>query len=288
MFLDIRHRTTYSYQHAVILEPHMIRLTPRADSYRRLIERTLTIIPEPDGVNESLDYNGALSHYVWFQRQTPQLTVLSHVVLELNERNPFDFIVHPASCLNLPMQYPEHMSSQLKPFLLSQPVHEKVNAFALNVLNESNHNVIEFVTLLARKVRQECIYENRKSGEPYAPEKVLAMRQGSCRDLTVLYIAAAQAVGLAARFVSGYYFDQSPKNPDLHAWAEVYIPGGGWKGFDPTIGLACYGHHIALAAAASSTQTAAIEGAFLGQPESQMDVQIEYQYLKQIPRPVEF
>ena len=100
MFLDIRHRTTYSYQHAVILEPHMIRLTPRADSYRRLIERTLTIIPEPDGVNESLDYNGALSHYVWFQRQTPQLTVLSHVVLELNERNPFDFIVHPASCLN--------------------------------------------------------------------------------------------------------------------------------------------------------------------------------------------
>ena len=130
--------------------------------------------------------------------------------------------------------------------------------------------MVEFVSLLAKKVRVSCAYETRDTGQPHTPEKTLATRRGSCRDLAVLYVAAAQTAGLAARFVSGYYFDQSPAHPQLHAWAEVYIPGGGWRGYDPTIGLACYGHHIVLAAAAIPSQTAAIEGAFLGNPESHM------------------
>ena len=127
---------------------------------------------------------------------------------------------------------------------------------------------MEFSLLLSKRISEECAYKQRHTGEPYSAQKVLSDRRGSCRDLAVLYMAAARAAGLAARFVSGYYFDQSPKHPQLHAWAEVYIPGGGWRGYDPTLGLACYGHHIALAAGASSFQTAAVEGAFLGKPKS--------------------
>lgn len=288
MYLAIRHTTNYSYDQLVLLEPHMIRLTPRADSYSRIIERTLTIIPEPDGVTVNLDYTGSLSHLVWFNRQTNSLSVVSRLILELNEGNPFGFIVHPSECLNLPMEYPMDMLSQLRPFLEFEPMPEMVRDFALSVMAESKNNVLNFATLLAQKISQEFTYEIRDLGEPHSPQKVMQRRRGSCRDLSILYIAAARAVGLAARFVSGYFFDQSPKNPQMHAWAEVYIPGGGWRGYDPTIGLACYGHHIALAAGSLSAQAAPVEGTFLGTPESRMDVHIEYEYLKQLPRPVEF
>ena len=85
-------------------------------------------------------------------------------------------------------------------------------------------------------------------------------------------------MGLAARFVSGYYFDENPKLPDLHAWVEVYIPGGGWRGFDPSLGLACYGHHIALATGASAAGAAPIQGTFKGYAQSEMKLELEYQY----------
>jgi len=288
MFLTVRHNTVYSYDHPVVLEPHTIRLTPRGDSYRHLIERTMTIIPEPDGTSLNLDYNGSLCHLVWFKRPACALTVISRIILNLNEVNPFDYIVHPPGCTELPMRYPAGMINQLRPYLLSHPAHEQVKNFALSVMQESKNNVLEFLSLLCRKVREHCAYETRDNGEPHPAEKVLFQRRGSCRDLAVLYIAAARAVGLSARFVSGYYFDQSPKHPQLHAWAEVYIPGGGWRGYDPTIGLACYGHHIALAAGAMASEASAIEGTFLGKPGSQMEVNIEYEYLKQLSRPVEF
>jgi transglutaminase-like putative cysteine protease len=283
MFLAIRHTTAYSYDHQVLLDPHIIRLTPRADSYKRLLERTLTIIPEPDGTIINLDYTEALSHLVWFKRKTSGLTVISRLILELNEMNPFDFIVYPSRCLSLPLEYPSAMAEQLKPFLLIHPAHKKVKDFTLPIIQESKNNVVEFVALLASKLNLECTYETRDTGEPHAPEKTLSTRRGSCRDLAVLYVAAARIAGLAARFVSGYYFDQSPKYPQLHAWAEVYIPGGGWRGYDPTLGLACYGHHIALSAGSTPSQAAAIEGAFLGKSDSQMEVNIEYEYLKQFP-----
>lgn len=289
MFLAIRHSTAYSYDQPVVLDRHIIRLTPRVDSYKRLLERTLTIIPEPDGSSLNLDYNENLCHLVWFKRQASGLTVVSRLVLELNESNPFDYVVHPSRCLNLPMEYPAGMLNQLKPFVFQDgPGHEKVKDFTLPIMKESKHNVVEFVTLLARKVRTQCAYEIRDTGEPHAPEKTLSAHRGSCRDLAVLYVAAAQVAGLAARFVSGYYFDQSPKHPQLHAWAEVYIPGGGWRGYDPTLGLACYGHHIPLASGAIPSQTAAIEGTFLGTSGSQMEIHIEYEYLKQPSRPVAF
>lgn len=279
MYLSVKHTTSYSYGDAVMLDPHIIRLSPRADSHRRLMERTLTIMPEPDGISANLEHDGSVSHMVWFQRQTTSLKIVSKIVLEVNEINPFDFIIQPARCVVVPMTYPSPMLGLLKPYLEQARPDARVKAFTDDVLKESQFNLVEFTALLCRKIHEQCAYEVRDTGEPLSPQKLLACRRGSCRDLTVLYIAAARNAGLAARFVSGYYFDQSPKHPQLHAWAEVYIPGAGWRGFDPTLGLACYGHHIALSAAPSAAQTAVIEGSFLGKPQSCMETQIEYEYL---------
>jgi transglutaminase-like putative cysteine protease len=288
MFLAIRHTTSYSYSQPVFLEPHVIRLSPRADAYRRLMERTLTVIPEPDGASQGLDANGSLSHLVWFKRKTSSLTILSKIVLELNEANPFGFIVYPSDCLSLPIRYPQQMLRQLTPYMTSEAIPASVREYALKAMQESHHNVVEFALLLSKVIAQDCVYQERKTGEPFTSEKVLLTRNGSCRDLAVLYIDAARAAGLAARFVSGYYFDHSPKHPQLHAWAEVYIPGGGWRGYDPTLGLACYGHHIALASGAVPIEAAAVDGKFFGDSPSIMDVKMEYEYLKQLSKPVEF
>lgn len=281
MYLAVRHTTTYRYEQPVLLEPHLIRLTPRADSYRHLLERKLTIIPEPDGSSVQLETNGSLVHLVWFKRQTLSLSIVSNFVIELSELNPFDYIVYPHSCLTLPMNYPSQTALELKPYMAG-PIHDDVQSFALGIMKEANNNVLEFARLLCQKIRLNVTYEPRMHGEPYTPQKVLALRRGSCRDLALLFVAAARVVGLASRFVSGYYFDESPKHPQLHAWGEVYIPGGGWRGYDPTLGLACYGHHIALASGVLPSQAAAVEGAFTGHAGSQMDVEISYEYLKQV------
>lgn len=288
MFLAIRHTTAYQYTQPVYLEPHILRLTPRGDSYRCLFERTLTVIPEPDGISQGMDAHGSLGHLIWFKRKTSSLTIISKSVLELSEANPFDFIVHPSSCVNIPMCYPENIHVRLLPYIIGKTIHDDVREYASQIIRESGYNLVEFSSHLAKRIYQDCVYEERKTGEPFSAEKVLNSRKGSCRDMAVLYVDAARAAGIAARFVSGYYFDNSPQNPQLHAWAEVYIPGGGWRGYDPTLGLACYGHHIAVASGASSLDAAAVEGKFLGDAQSLMEAKMEYEYLKSITKPVEF
>lgn len=285
MYLAIRHMTAYSYAQPVYLQPHMIRLSPRADTYRRLLERTLTVIPEPDGSSQGLDAHGTLCHLVWFKRKTSSLTIIMKTVLEINDIDPFGFIVHPLECINLPMRYPQAMAQQVQHYMSVGTPSEDVRTYALSVLEQGCHNVVEFALRLCQKINRDCVYEERKAGQPFSAEKVLSCRRGSCRDLAMLYIDAARAVGLAARFVSGYYFDHSPQNPQLHAWAEVFIPGGGWRGYDPTLGLACYGHHIAVASGGSSVEASAVEGNYMGQPNSRMDVKLEYQYLKDLQNP---
>ena len=135
--------------------------------------------------------------------------------------------------------------------------------------------------MLAQYMKQDFVYEFRHLGAPNQPEDTLASRRGSCRDWAILFMACANAVGLAARFVSGYYFDENPEAPDLHAWVEIYIPGGGWRGFDPSLGIACYGHHIALATGAAAADATPIQGSFLkglNQTSPTMKLELEYKY----------
>ena len=139
---------------------------------------------------------------------------------------------------------------------------------------------MDFLVMLSERMKQDFVYEFRHLGAPHRPEDTLASGRGSCRDWVILYMACANAVGLAARFVSGYYFDEKPQLADLHAWIEVYIPGGGWRGFDPSMGLACYGQHIALATSSSAAGAAPIHGNFKGQGKtlSEMKLELEYKY----------
>ncbi len=118
-----------------------------------------------------------------------------------------------------------------------------------------------FLTRLTQLIPEKCVYQQRLEGMPYPAAVTLSKQTGTCRDFTVLFMAVCRAVGLAARFVSGYQEgDLENTSHDLHAWAEVYVPGGGWRGFDPTLGLAVSNRHVAIAAAANPKDAAPVSG----------------------------
>jgi len=279
MLLSIKHTTSYSYDQPVILEPHRLRLTPRADAYGSLLERSIHITPEPVSMSVSLENDGSLSHWVRFGGETRYFTVESKSLISLiADKNPFDFLIYPETCLTLPMVYPDALSRELRTYMMADDIVSAVREFAFEVLQEAKGQTMDFLVKLAQCMKRDFVYEFRHAGAPYQPDDTLASKRGSCRDWTILYMAAANAVGLATRFVSGYYFDERPQLADLHAWVEVYIPGGGWRGFDPSLGLACYGHHIALATGAAAADAAPIQGTFKGYAHSAMKLELEYQY----------
>ncbi len=281
MICTVEHTTTYEYDAAVFLEPQTIRLFPALEFFQVLRDYKLTITPEPCGLSENLETDGSLSRLAWFDKESRVFCVSARMDFELAQRNPFNFMIFPDSCQNLPMQYPKPMYAELSSYVSLTPTLAPVVDFAYEILRESKGETLVFLTTLCRRIKEEFTYETRQSGEPYSAATTLAYRRGSCRDFAVLFIEAARAVGLASRFVSGYYFDQFQPQLELHAWAQTYIPGAGWRGFDPTLGLVCFGHHLALSTGAVACMAAAISGNFRGDAQFVMTTQIKAQYFPQ-------
>lgn len=128
---------------------------------------------------------------------------------------------------------------------------------------------------LNARLHRQIRHEIRDSGQPPAPEITLRRGRGACRDLTVLFMAACRSQGLAARFVSGYQKgDGNRPRRYMHAWPEIYLPGGGWRGFDPTLGLAVADQHVAVAAAARPEAAAPLEGHFHGATTSTLEAEV--------------
>jgi len=278
MLLNIRHLTQYTYSQPVILGPHSLRLTPRPDGSVDIIERDLKIIPEPVDIKVNLESDGSLSHWLRFEGETKFFSIESKMLIRLDlNKNPFDFLIDPPTCSNLPMKYPPELLRELRSFVLQDNAAPAVRGLAFNILGLAQNQTVDFLIKLAQYMKQEFVYELRHTGSPYKPQDTLNFRKGSCRDWAVLYMAACQTLGLAARFVSGYYIDENLQGLHLHAWVEVYLPGAGWRGFDPSLGLACYSRHIALATAAAPSQAAPVQGTFKGDAQSNMNLELQYE-----------
>ena len=137
--------------------------------------------------------------------------------------------------------------------------------FVAKILLDSENNSLKFLTELTDYIYKNFEHEFRDEGPAQEPEETLGSKKGSCRDFVVLFAEAARSMGFAARFVSGYTEgDLSLMQNHLHAWAEVYIPGGGWRGYDPTLGLAVADRHVAVASGATPLEAAPVSGSFRG------------------------
>lgn len=271
MILTIEHDTNYQYLDRVFLEPHTLRLTPRQGKSLRVYESRLEIDPQPQGIHPILEGDGTQAHLVWFNGMTKQFRIRACSEVELKPFNPFEFIIYPTSGVRLPMVYPAGWEQVLAPYRQTGAPEPEIKTFGSYILEATGQETVTFLTELNRQISAEFRYEKREHGLPHPPLQTLQNKAGSCRDFAVFAMAVCRAMGLAVRFVSGYYYSEAQDEPsELHAWIEVYLPGAGWKGYDPAHGLACDHHYIALAASADPDKASPVIGTFRGFASSRM------------------
>ena len=266
MLFDITHQTDYAFSRPVYLEPHTLRFHPRSDGAQWLESYELSITPEPQGLTHMLDAEGNTVAVAWFDGLHDRLSISARIQAQTLRENPFDFLLdspRPA----VPCSYPESLGWLLAPARHrkiqrcdADPIHDFVTQ-----LRRQSDDVLSFLTALNQALYNGIEVIHREIGEPRDPAETLTTRRGACRDLAMLFVDACRAMGLAARFVSGYQEgDRDQTQRELHAWAEVYLPGAGWRGFDPTHGLAVSDRHLVLAAASDPKDAAPVVGHFRG------------------------
>ncbi len=270
----IHHAIHYTYSQPVELGPHTLRLRPRCDGSQVLHDFQLQVSPPPLGLADIFDLEGNTVIQSWFNRDLVEsLQVKATSVVETLRSNPFHFLLEPWA-LSLPFDYPASTLAQVRPYLSDQRLGgERLDPaiweLAQGLLYKNHGNTLDFLGDLNQTVYNHCFYQPRETGDPMPPGMTWRRKTGSCRDLSVLFMEVCRVVGLAVRFVSGYEAGD-PKQPEkyLHAWVEVFLPGAGWRGYDPTQGLVTADRHIPLAASAFPQNTAPMPGTFRGRSAS--------------------
>ena len=267
----IYHLTHYRYDRPVILGPQVIRLRPAPHSRTRVISHSLKVSPADHFVNHQQDpYGNWLSRFV-FPEPVRELKIEVDLVADMTVYNPFDFFVEDAAEV-YPFEYGADIRDDLTIYLTPEPAGPRLAAFLAGV-DRTPQRTVDFVVGLNARIAREVGYVIRMEPGVQTPEETLASAMGSCRDSSWLLVQTLRHLGLAARFCSGYLIQLKPDlkaldGPsgtevdftDLHAWAEVYLPGAGWIGLDPTSGLLTGESHIPLAATPHYRNAAPITG----------------------------
>jgi transglutaminase-like putative cysteine protease len=275
MLGTVRHVTQYRYSDRVFCEPLTIRLRPRCDHRQRLLTYSLVVEPQPQGFSELVDLEGNNTACAWFGESTDYLTISSSLTAETTDVDPFQFLLRPDAD-RLPLRPCASERPHFDIYAASTLCNEEVEELAAEIAREVDRATVPFVSRINHWVFANHEKIVRDTGSAWPPLETLDRGKGACRDLAVLFIELCRAMNIPARFVSGYFAEvDGSRDRQLHAWAEVYLPGAGWRGFDPSLGLAITDRHLAIAAGRTPATAAPITGAFRGTVESQMTAEIE-------------
>jgi uncharacterized protein (DUF2126 family)/transglutaminase-like putative cysteine protease len=270
----LAHRTTYRYDRPVSLSPHEIRLRPAPHCRTPILGYSLTVEPAEHFVNWQQDPYGNWIARVVFPERTERLQVTIDLTADLTIINPFDFFVE-SYAETFPFAYPDALAKELAPFLEAQPAGTLLDAWIERFRKEvaPGLSTVNLLVALNGRLKGDVAYLVRMEPGVQTPDETLANASGSCRDSGWLLVQILRRLGIAARFASGYLIqlaaDVKPLDgpagvdrdfTDLHAWAEAYVPGAGWIGFDPTSGLLAGEGHIPLACTAIPGSAAPITG----------------------------
>jgi len=271
----ILHRTYYNFAATVRLEPHTLRLRPREGHELHIESATLEITP-PAKLRWHRDVEDNSVAIASFDSLARQLAIESEVVIQQFNQAPLDFLVAEYA-IDYPFAYRPEDRVVLSPYMrgAERAASELLVKWLANVWQAGGR--IQTYALLQRlcvHIHQSLSYQVREEPGVQTPADTLSRGSGSCRDFANLFMEGARHLGLASRFVSGYlYAEPSAENYGAtHAWAEVFLPGAGWKGFDPTIGKIVGTDHIAVAVARLPESVPPIVGSFVGPPGARLDV----------------
>lgn len=266
LHVALTHHSRYRFSRRVGLGPHIVRLRPAPHCRTDIRSYALTITPAKHFINWQQDPFGNFLARVVVPEKTVELTATVALVADMVPINPFDFFVEDGA-LHWPFAYEPTLARELGPYLEPLPATPLFADYAAQFA-DARSGTIDFVCAINRKLSQDIDYRLRMEPGVQTSEQTLASQSGSCRDTGWLLVQLLRRAGLAARFVSGYLIQLKPDAgvgpaqdfTDLHAWAEVYIPGAGWIGLDPTSGLLAGEGHIPLAATPSPSSAAPISG----------------------------
>ncbi|CAA0093073.1 putative protein [Halioglobus japonicus] len=268
----INHRTSYKFDRPVSMSPHTVRLRPAPHSRTPIHSYSLRIKPEEHFINWQQDAFGNYLARLVFPEKCTEFEVDVEVIADMTVINPFDFFVEEYA-EKFPFKYAEQVKKELLPYLEileCGPLFEKM----LAGVDTSKRAINDFLVELNQQVQQSVEYLVRMEPGVQSPEETLELEKGSCRDSAWLLVQLLRHLGLAARFASGYLVQLKPDEKsldgpsgaeedftDLHAWCEVFLPGAGWVGLDPTSGLFASEGHIPLACTPHPVSAAPIAGA---------------------------
>ena len=271
----LHHVTHYRYDRRVSLSPQVVRLRPAPHCRTPILSYALNVEPAGHFINWQQDpFSNYLARLV-FPEPTTEFKVTVDVVAEMSVYNPFDFFLEPTA-EKFPFEYEgavDGLKHDLAPYLVRQPLTPKWREFVASI-DRREVRTIDFLVYLNQRLQREIGYVIRMEPGVQTPEQTLVIGKGSCRDTGWLLVQTLRHLGLAARFVSGYLIQLTPDvksldGPsgterdftDLHAWCEVYLPGAGWIGLDPTSGLLAGEGHIPVACTPDPSSAAPVSGA---------------------------
>ena len=261
------HNLEYSYEESVQLGEHRLCIKPRSHGFQRLINFNLNISPNPKILYPLLAASGEEINRITFEGYTDSLSIKAISEVE-TLKHPCILDGVKERDLTLPFCRSiinRDLQGALEGWMPNGQHDPSAVELAQESLAGSSNNALSFTFQLIEIIQDRVKYTKRHTGPAWPASRTLRERVGSCRDLAMLMVESCRSVGIPSRFVSGYHFeDPLPKEFELHAWAEIYIPGAGWRGFDPSGKGLIDERYLTLVSSSKSNLTAVITGNFRG------------------------